>query len=395
MSEGSVLNRWRLVLGKNAEGRLPLETGAQELDQVLDFLYSREQSEDERQEQGGSEGSRLTVALWLNKVRRLFPRQAAEVLERHALNRYQLTELLTDKEVLEKLEPNQALLGTILGLKHLMSDSVLASARRIVKKVADELTKKMEQDLRRSTLGKLDRNTASPVRSMRNLDVKKTIRRNLRHYDRENRRLTLEQVYFNGRVKKYNPWHVVIAVDESGSMLDSVIHSAIMAGIFARMPMLDLKLVIFDTQVVDLSGYAGDPVEVLMSVQLGGGTNIAAYYQPPPHHGDPGVGSLRGRAALQPVPGVRLHSGKRGQAGGPHRPGQQRQARLQPFGGSGPGRHGRLRGRPHPGAAGGLHGPDHAISRIQRGIMDGIIPVGKEKEPCASAAAAGLALVTP
>ncbi|HIU31167.1 MAG TPA: VWA domain-containing protein [Candidatus Caccousia avistercoris] len=275
MSEGSVLNRWRLVLGKNAEGRLPLETGAQELDQVLDFLYSREQSEDERQEQGGSEGSRLTVALWLNKVRRLFPRQAAEVLERHALNRYQLTELLTDKEVLEKLEPNQALLGTILGLKHLMSDSVLASARRIVKKVADELTKKMEQELRRSTLGKLDRNTASPVRSMRNLDVKKTIRRNLRHYDRENRRLTLEQVYFNGRVKKYNPWHVVIAVDESGSMLDSVIHSAIMAGIFARMPMLDLKLVIFDTQVVDLSGYAGDPVEVLMSVQLGGGTNIA------------------------------------------------------------------------------------------------------------------------
>lgn len=275
MSEGSVLNRWRLVLGKNAEGQLPLETGAQDLDQVLDFLYSREQSEDERQEQGGSEESRLTVALWLNKVRRLFPRQAAEVLERHALNRYQLTELLTDKEVLEKLEPNQALLGTILDLKHLMSDSVLASARRIVKKVADELTKKMEQELRRSTLGKLDRNTASPVRSMRNLDVKKTIRRNLRHYDRENRRLTLEQVYFNGRVKKYNPWHVVIAVDESGSMLDSVIHSAIMAGIFARMPMLDLKLVIFDTQVVDLSGYAGDPVEVLMSVQLGGGTNIA------------------------------------------------------------------------------------------------------------------------
>ena len=176
MSEGSVLNRWRLVLGKNAEDTIPLLPEDGEKDQVLDFLYQRERSEDERQEQGGLEESCLTVPLWLNKVRRLFPRQAVEVMERHALDRYRLAGLLTDREVLEKLEPNQALLGTLLSLRHMMSDNVLDAVRRIVKKVADDLTKKMERDFRRSVLGKIDRNTPSPLRSMRNLDMKKTIR---------------------------------------------------------------------------------------------------------------------------------------------------------------------------------------------------------------------------
>ena len=275
ISDQAVLNRWRLVLGKNASGHMGLDGRLKGMDEALDFLYSREQKADERQDQGGMEASHLTVAAWLNEVRRLFPKETVQVLERHALERYQLKELLTDREVLEKLEPNQALLGTILSLKHLMSDQVLAAAREIVRKVAAQLTERMKMDLERSLLGKIQRNTSSPVRSIRNLDVKKTIRKNLAHYDREEKRLLLEQVYFNGRVKRYNSWRVVIAVDESGSMTDSIIHSAVMAGIFARLPMVEVRLVIFDTQVVDLSGYADDPVEVLMSVQLGGGTNIA------------------------------------------------------------------------------------------------------------------------
>ena len=137
-----------------------------------------------------------------------------------------MTELLTDKEVLEKLEPNQELLKTILQLKHLMKGDVLDAARRIVKKVAEEIAEKLNQDIRRSLLGKVDRNSQSPVRSIRNLDIQKTIRRNLKHYDAENGRLMLEQVYFNGRTRRYSQWRVIIAVDESGSMLDSVIHSA-------------------------------------------------------------------------------------------------------------------------------------------------------------------------
>ena len=286
MKDTEKLNRWRLILGRNAKDRISFgadgegESGIScfDLEEALDFLYSREYGEDVRRE-GGTEASRLTAAAWITKIRRLFPKETVEILERHALEHYHMTELLTDKEVLEKLEPNQELLKTILQLKHLMKGEVLDTARRIVKKVAEEIAEKLNQDIRRSLLGSLDRNTQSPVKSMRNLDIRKTIRKNLQHYDQEAKRLMLNQVYFNSRTRKYSKWRVVIAVDESGSMLDSVIHSAIMAGIFAKLPMLDTRLVIFDTQVVDLSAYLDDPVETLMSIQLGGGTYIAGALQ--------------------------------------------------------------------------------------------------------------------
>lgn len=286
MNHTEQLNRWRLILGKQAGNQIPfgadgaLEGGIScpDLEDALDFLYSREYGEDVRRE-GGTGASKLTAASWITKIRRLFPRETVEILERHALERYQLTELLTDKEVLEKLEPNRELLKTILQLKHLMKGEVLETARRIVRKTAEEIGEKLRQDIRRSLLGSLDRNSPSQVKSIRNLDVKKTIQKNLRHYDMENQRLCLEQICFHSRTRKYSQWRIVIAVDESGSMLDSVIHSAVMAGIFARLPMLDTRLVIFDTQVVDLSAHLDDPVETLMSIQLGGGTNIGGALQ--------------------------------------------------------------------------------------------------------------------
>ena len=291
MSDTEQLNKWRLILGKYSQNQIsfqenseymevPQQWGTKEqitymdMEDLLDYLYSRELGDDIRKE-GGSENSKLTVANWITKIRTLFPKKTIEVLERHALENYKMTELLTDKEVLEKLEPNQELLKTILQLKHLMKGEVLETAKKIVAKVAAEISEKMEQDIRRSVIGKIDRNSDSKVKSIRNLDIKRTIRKNLQNYDLENQRLVLENVYFNSRVKNYNKWRVVIAVDESGSMLDCIIHSAIMAGIFAKLPMLDTRLVIFDTQVVDLSGQLEDPVETLMSIQLGGGTDIA------------------------------------------------------------------------------------------------------------------------
>lgn len=277
MHDGAVLNRWRLVLGKDADSELPLsEQRLVRMDESLDFLYGREVGEDVRTEdrQGGHEESRLTVPDWLREVRDLFPQETAEILQRHALDRYQMTELLTDREVLERMEPNTELLKTVLSLKSMMKGPVLDAARRVVQKVVDQLTKKLEQEIQRSALGKIDRKSRSSVRSIRNLDISRTIRKNLAHYDREAKRLMVEQLYFNGRVKQYNPWHVILVVDESGSMLSSVIHSAVMAGIFAKLPMLKTSLVIFDTSVVDLTGHVDDPVEALMSIQLGGGTDI-------------------------------------------------------------------------------------------------------------------------
>ena len=282
--EQDMLNRWRLVLGKYAAGQISFsgdEHGSlklMDMEQVLDYLYSREYGEEQgiREDRGGgSEASQPTIPQWLSKVKKLFPKQTVEIMEHHALEKYGMTELLTDPEVLRKLEPNKELLKTILELKHMMKGEVLQLAKEVVRKVAEEITKKLEQDIRKSFFGRIDRNSSSPVRSIRNLDMKRTIRMNLKNYDTEQSQILLKQIYFNSRMKKYNQWRVIICVDESGSMLDSVIHSAVMAGIFAKLPMLDTKLVIFDTNVVDLSGYVDDPVETLMSVQLGGGTNIA------------------------------------------------------------------------------------------------------------------------
>ena len=277
ITHGAALNRWRLVLGRSAEPSISLTDGRlARMDDALDFLYSREAGPDVRRDRDGGQGeSQPVVVRWLNEVRELFPRETAEILQRHALDRYQLTALLTDREALERMEPDEALLETILSLKGMMKGPVLDAARRIVERVAAQLTAKMQHEIRRSALGKLDRASRSAVPSLRNLDVKRTIRKNLAHYDRENQRLVLEQIYFSGRVQRHNPWHVIIAVDESGSMLPSIIHSAVMAGIFAKLPMLTTHLVIFDTAVVELTGWMDDPVETLMSVQLGGGTDIA------------------------------------------------------------------------------------------------------------------------
>lgn len=276
-----ILNRWRLMLGRHAQGQISFSENNlrfMEMEDVLEYLYEREYGEEQeirKERQGGREDSSLTVPSWIEKIRKLFPKQTVEIMERHALEQYGMNELLTDPEVLKKLEPNQALLKTILEFKHMMKGEVLAMAREIVRKVARELTEKMEQDMRCSLVGRLDKTSSSPVKCARNLNIKKTIRMNLKYYDADREQIVLRDVFFHSRMKRYHKWRVIICVDESGSMLDSVIHSAIMAGIFAKLPMLETRLVIFDTNVVDLSGYVEDPVETLMSIQLGGGTNIA------------------------------------------------------------------------------------------------------------------------
>lgn len=279
------LNRWRLVLGSMSDNSLSFSGSDREImsfedmEQLLDYLYSHAQGDDVRGESisdrsGGLGESQLTAAKWITKVRELFPKQTAEVLERHALDEFKMTELLTDKKVLEQMKPDMSLLKTVLQLKHLMKGEVLETAKKIAHAVAEELSEKLAQSTRQALTGRLDRNSRSAVRSARNIDIHKTIRRNLKNYDKENETLVLKDVYFSSRVKKYNKKTVIIAVDESGSMLGSVIYSAVMAQIISKLPFAEIKLVIFDTEIVDLSGMVEDPVEVMMSVQLGGGTDI-------------------------------------------------------------------------------------------------------------------------
>lgn len=281
MEKREIYNRWRLILGKDAQADLPMGAGFdyREIDEALDFLYSREY--EERQHnisgegmEGGQGASQLTVPEWISHIRRLFPLEIVHRLENEALERYQLTEMLTDKRVLEQMQPNMQLLKTILSLKGRMRGEVLHVARNIVRQVVEELKKKLEMDIRASFSGKLDRSRSSPLKLARNLDIKKTIRKNLKHYDPQFEALVLERVYFSQRIKSYNPWHIVLCIDQSGSMMDSLIYASIMAAIFAKLPALSVRIVLFDTEIVDVSGYVDDPVEVLMSVQLGGGTDI-------------------------------------------------------------------------------------------------------------------------
>ncbi len=277
------VNRWRLILGSYSGDSLNFYANGDELrqfrdmEQLLDYLYSRAQGDDVRESEnrcGGNEKSNLMAAEWITKIRELFPKQTAEVLESHALEKFGMTELLTDKEILERMTPDVNLLKTILQLKHLMKGDVLKTAENIADKVAKELSRKIENDVKRAVSGQLDRNSSSCVRSARNLDFKKTVQRNLKNYDRDSQHLIIKDLYFSNRIKNYNNKRVIIAIDESGSMLGSVIYSAVMAQIISSLPFAEIKLVIFDTSVVDLSGQADRPAQVLMSVQLGGGTNI-------------------------------------------------------------------------------------------------------------------------
>ena len=274
------LNKWRLILGKYADNQIEL-TDYREIDDALEYLYGREYSEERgigeigEKLRGGSEDSILTIPQWITKIRELFPKQTVEIMEKHALEKYNMYELLSDKEVLEKLEPNMDLLKNILSIKHLVNEGVLLSVKNIIRKVVKDIQKELEVHVKASILGQKDTNKRGYIKSIRNIDFKRTIKQNLKNYDIKTKRIIIQDIYFNSRIQHYNKWNIIIAVDESGSMCESIIYSAVMAGIFAKLPVLKTNLIIFDTQIVDLSNEIGDPVETLMKVQLGGGTFIA------------------------------------------------------------------------------------------------------------------------
>lgn len=278
-------DRWRLVLGRYAEDRLPppQDANGSRYEAALEHLYGREYAGRGGREHdvpqtpgpGSLDASEPTIVEWLGEVRELFPRETVEVIERHALDRYGLTMLVTDPEVLERIEPNEDLLKTLLSLRQHLQPGVLAQVRRIVRAVVDDLRRRLESEVRQALTGRVDPHRRSPHAVAANFDPRATVRANLRHWDAEHGRLVVERPLFRQRTARRVPWEVVLLVDQSGSMVGSVIHSAVMAGILAGLPTYRLRLVVFDTSVVDLTDLAGDPVELLMTVQLGGGTDIA------------------------------------------------------------------------------------------------------------------------
>jgi hypothetical protein len=284
------LARWRLVLGKTAEAHgigCGGDARAERLEGLVGFLFetggdgaaggrggSGRGGGRSSERTGGRGPSQLTVPEWVDAVNELFPRQSREVMQKELVRRRGIADLLEKPELLEKIEPNLELVKTLLTHRELINPRTRGLARKIIDQVVEELKRKMQLQVEQAISGALRRDRHSPRRVYRNLDLKTTLRRNLRHYDADSGKLLVERLYFYAAERKKRPWHVIVVVDQSGSMLESAIFSAVMASIFAELPALTTSLVLFDTQVVDLSDQVGQPVDVLLSIQLGGGTDI-------------------------------------------------------------------------------------------------------------------------
>jgi len=323
MSGSENLRRWRLILGEHSEQSLtePGQQGQgasnrsadqpkllqrfspgsgsskllsrtdQRRDKALQYLYQREYqqrdaagiNEDEEDDLdsllgrfAGRGGSRLTAPTWLRQVRELFPSSTAQTLQKQALERYGLDELITDPEVLESATPSLDLVGILIAYRSLLPAQTMTMARRIIRKVVNQLEEKLRQKVRNALLGPRQRQHHGGRPSLANLDWPTTLRRNLKHYDQQYDTVVLERLFFFQRNRRQLRWDIIVVVDQSGSMHDSVIHSAVLAAIFTSVDSLRTRLILFDTSVVDITDQVGDPVEVLLGVQLGGGTDIAS-----------------------------------------------------------------------------------------------------------------------
>ncbi len=286
------LSRWRLILGAAAEKELNRQSGGggMELtgeevimDRALAAIYDQTDgsgagggSATGSQGRGAGNGkSAPRLAEWLGDVRTFFPEDVVSVIQQDAMERKGWKQLLLEPEVLASVKPDIQLVGTLLMLKGKIPEQTKETARMLVQAVVDELIKRMEQELRRAVTGALNRRQHTPISSLSGIDWKRTIQRNLKNYDKERQVIIPERFYFFDRVKSNKEWTVIVDIDQSGSMAESVIWASVVGSIFASIPALDTRVVVFDTEVVDLTEQcANDPVDMLFGIQLGGGTNI-------------------------------------------------------------------------------------------------------------------------
>lgn len=274
------MRRWRLVLGgERADGTGVSLTGDDvRMDGALEKLYGG--GGDEGRSRPGRRSAGLgdsapTVARWLGDIREYFPSSVVQVMQKDAIERLDLTRLLLEPEMLDAVEPDVHLVGTLLSLNRVMPDRARESARAVVRAVVRDLERRLAQRTRSAVGGALDR-SARVLRPRRLADVdwERTIRANLRHYLPEHGTLVPERLIGYGRRQQAVKRDVVLAVDQSGSMAASVVYASVFAAVLASMRSLRTSLVVFDTAVADLTDQLHDPVEVLFGTQLGGGTDI-------------------------------------------------------------------------------------------------------------------------
>lgn len=270
--------RWRLVIGSEAEeacGALPQQLN--ELDQALSALYEPDGPNGlnaSANRRGGRGSSAPTVARWLGDIRKYFPSQVVQVMQRDALQRLNLREMLLQPEMLQSVQPDVHLVANLISLSGVIPAKTKATARLVEQKVVDDLMRRLEEPMRSAITGALDRSQRNRRPRHSEIDWNRTIRANLRHWQPEYRTVVPQQLHGYGRKARRPQREVVLCVDQSGSMANSVVYSSIFGAVLASLPAVSTKLVVFDTKVVDLSDKLDDPVELLFGVQLGGGTDI-------------------------------------------------------------------------------------------------------------------------
>ena len=284
---GEQVKRWRLILGQYADEHLNANDNLglydKQIDQALDYLYQHEyrsrgllteDKNDSESRRGGNQSSAYNTVNWLRQSRKLFPKSTFERMQNQAIERYQLEGILNDPNAIKELQPNFNSVRLLMSLRGKLSNSVQAEVKALIRKVVDEILKKIQMNFINAMTGKKNRFRRSLIKNNQNFDWRATIKANLKNFDQNKQQIIIEKAIFNSRANRQLPWDIILCVDQSGSMDSSIFYSAVCASIITQLPAVRLHLFVFDTQVVDLTHLASDPVEILMTVQLGGGTNI-------------------------------------------------------------------------------------------------------------------------
>ncbi len=260
--------RWRLVLGRAAEEPLEqnLEGAEARMDDALEALYDAER-------RGGLGPSQPNVARWLGDIREYFPSPVVRVMQQDAFDRLGLEQMFLEPEMLAELDVDVHLVATLLSLGRVIPQRTKDTARMVVRKVVDELQRKLAQRTVQAVKGALSRATRSRRPRVREIDWDRTIRANLQHYDEPRRTIIPERLIGQGR-RQSALRDIVLCVDQSGSMAASVVYSGIFGAVLASIRAINTRMVVFDTKVVDLTETLDDPVDLLFGTQLGGGTDI-------------------------------------------------------------------------------------------------------------------------
>jgi Mg-chelatase subunit ChlD len=269
------LRRWRLVLGADAEEALGATLDKDELaiDRALSALYGGGGGADDKERKGGLGASSPAVARWLGDIRSYFPSSVVRVMQKDALDRLGLQKMLLEPELLASVEPDVQLVGTLLSLSGVMPAKTKETARIVVRRVVEDLERRLASPVRQAVTGALSRSTRTRRPRTPEIDWHRTIRANLRHYQAEQRTIIPETLLGHGR-RRSALRDVILLIDQSGSMATSVVYSGVLAAALASVRAVRTRVIAFDTSVVDLSAHLDDPVDLLFGVQLGGGTDI-------------------------------------------------------------------------------------------------------------------------